>query len=116
MPLQREETVHGWPCKFYANDVVKVGTKATRFTLKVPADEGSWFATRLRAELIRRELVVAAELPTDGAGDGLPWQRKRQPLQNRRLSWRHQNRPPPTVLRHLDGRLRPKWKQRRTTR
>ena len=69
MPLQRDETVHGWPCKFYANDVVKVGTKATRFTLKVPADEGSWFATRLRAELIRRELAVAAELPTDGAGE-----------------------------------------------
>ena len=69
MPLQHDETVHGWPCKFYANDVVKVGTKATRFTLKVPADEGSWFATRLRAELIRRELAVAAELPTDGAGE-----------------------------------------------
>ena len=37
--------MHGWPCKFYADDVVKVGTKATRFTLKVPADEVSWFAT-----------------------------------------------------------------------
>ena len=112
----REETVHGWPCKFYANDVVKVGTKATRFTLKVPADEVSWFATRLRAELIRRELAVAAELPTDRAGEAAMAERKRQPLQNRRLSWRHRNRSPPTVLRRFDGRLQPKWKERCTTR
>ena len=35
------------------NGGVTVGTrKATRFTIKVPADKGWWFATRLRAELI----------------------------------------------------------------
>jgi hypothetical protein len=67
----RDETVHGWPCKFYANDVAKIGKKATRFTLKVPADEVSWFATRLRAELIRQELAVAAELPIDEAGEAV---------------------------------------------
>jgi phage-related minor tail protein len=65
----REETVHGWSCKFYQGDVVKIGTKASRFTLKVPADEVSWFATRLRAELIRRELASATELPVDEAGE-----------------------------------------------
>jgi phage-related minor tail protein len=64
-----EETVHGWSCKFYQGDVVKIGTKASRFTLKVPADEVSWFATRLRAELIRRELASATELPVDEAGE-----------------------------------------------
>ena len=65
----REETVHGWSCKFYNGDVVKIGTKASRFTLKVPADELSWFATRLRAELIRRELASATELRVDAAGE-----------------------------------------------
>lgn len=69
MPLQREETVHGWPCKFYDGDVVKVGTKAARFTLKVPTDEVSWFSTRLRAELIKRELATADELPVEEAGE-----------------------------------------------
>ena len=61
--------MHGWSCKFYQGDVVKIGTKASRFTLKVPADEVSWFATRLRAELIRRELASATELPVDEAGE-----------------------------------------------
>jgi hypothetical protein len=65
----REETVHGWSCKFYHGDVVKIGTKASRFTLKVPADELSWFGTRLRAELIRRELASASELRVDEAGE-----------------------------------------------
>jgi len=65
----REETVHGWSCKFYHDDVVKLGTKASRFTLKVPADELSWFGTRLRAELIRRELASASELRVDEAGE-----------------------------------------------
>lgn len=65
----REETVHGWPCNFYANDVVKVGTKAGRFTLKVPVNEMSWFATRLRAELIKQELTLADDLPIDEAGE-----------------------------------------------
>ena len=108
----REETVHGWSCKFYQGDVVKIGTKASRFTLKVPADEVSWFATRLRAELIRRELASATEMRPAR----LLWQRKRQPLENVLLSGRHRSRPPPTVLRRLDGRLQPKWKQRHTTR
>ena len=65
----REETVHGWSCKFYNGGVVKVGTKATRFTLKVPTDEVSWFSTRLRAELIKRELATADELTVDEAGE-----------------------------------------------
>ena len=59
----------GWSCKFYQGDVVKIGTTASRFTLKVPADEVSWFATRLRAELIRRELAKAAGLQIDEAGE-----------------------------------------------
>ena len=48
MPLLRTETIHGWPCKFYDDGLVKVGTTAARFTIRVPADEGAWFATRLR--------------------------------------------------------------------
>ena len=67
----REETVHGWSCKFYNGGVVKVGTKATRFTLKVPTDEVSWFSTRLRAELIKRELATADELTVDEAGEAV---------------------------------------------
>ena len=69
MPLLREETIHGVICKFYDGGVVKVGTKADRFTIRVPADEASWFATRLRAELIERELATADELPMDEAGE-----------------------------------------------
>lgn len=57
-------------CKFYDGGIIKVGTTAAgRFTMKVPSDEESWFATRLRAELIKRELATAAELPTDEAGE-----------------------------------------------
>ena len=69
MPLLRTETIHGFVCKFYDNDVVMVGTASDRFTIKVPADESSWVATRLRAELIKRELATAAELPIDEAGE-----------------------------------------------
>ena len=70
MPLLRTETVHGWRCNFYDNGGVTVGTRAAdRFTIKVPADEVSWFATRLRAELIERELATAEELPMDEAGE-----------------------------------------------
>ena len=49
MPLVREEVIHGWPCKFYDNGNVNVGTRADdRFSVKVPADvELSWFTTRL---------------------------------------------------------------------
>ena len=46
-----------------------VGTASDRFTIKVPADESSWVATRLRAELIKRELATATELPVDEAGE-----------------------------------------------
>ena len=69
MPLLRTEKVHGVQCKFYDGDVVKVGTTAARFTIKVPADEASWFSTRLRTELIKRKLAEAAELPVDEAGE-----------------------------------------------
>ena len=70
MPLLRSETVHGVVCKFYDGCVVKVGTTAAaRFTIKVPANEASWFSTRLRAELIKRELATATELPVDEAGE-----------------------------------------------
>ena len=61
--------MHGVQCKFYDGDVVKVGTTAARFTIKVPADEASWFSTRLRTELIKRKLAEAAELPVDEAGE-----------------------------------------------
>ena len=70
MPLLRTELVHGWPCKFYDNGGVTVGTRAAdRFTIKVPTNEVSWFATRLRTELIERELATAEELPIDEAGE-----------------------------------------------
>ena len=69
MPLLRTETIHGWVCKFYDNDRVMVGTTARRFTMNVPADETSWVATRLRTELIARELATAEELPIDLAGE-----------------------------------------------
>ena len=69
MPLLRTEKVHGVQCKFYDGDVVKVGTTAARFTIKVPADEASWFSTRLRTELIKRKLAEAAELSVDEAGE-----------------------------------------------
>ena len=49
---------------------MKVGTAAnSRFTLKVPAADEVWFSTRLRAELIKRELATAAELAVDEAGE-----------------------------------------------
>ena len=69
MPLLRTETIHGYVCKFYDNGVVMVGTAGDRFTMKVPADETSWVATRLRAELIERQLAAADELPIDEAGE-----------------------------------------------
>jgi phage protein D len=70
MPLLRTETVHGIVCKFYDRDIVKVGTTAAaRFTIKVSADEVWWFSTRLRAELIKRELASAKELATDEKGE-----------------------------------------------
>ena len=59
MPLLRTETIHDWMCKIYDKDRVMVGTTARRFTMNVPADETSWVATRLRAELIKRELANA---------------------------------------------------------
>ena len=68
MPLLRTETIHDWMCKIYDKDRVMVGTTARRFTMNVPADETSWVATRLRAELIKRELANAEELPIGGAG------------------------------------------------
>ena len=46
-----------------------IGTASDRFTIKVPADELAWVATRLRAELIKRELATAAELAIDEAGE-----------------------------------------------
>ena len=57
-------------CKFYDGGIVKVGTTAAcRFTIKVAADEEWWFSTRLRVELITRELATADELPVDEAGE-----------------------------------------------
>ena len=58
--------MHGWPCKFYDNGIVKVGTKAARFTLRAVA--GEHFASLLRAELLKRKLAQADELQTDIAG------------------------------------------------
>ena len=69
MPLLRTETIHGWVCKFYDNGTVMVGTTSDRFAIKVATDEASWFATRLRTELIKRELVAANELPVDESGE-----------------------------------------------
>ena len=69
MPLLRTETVHGWECKFYTNSIVMVGTTTGRFSMNVPADEVSWFATRLRAELIKRMRATADELPMDADGE-----------------------------------------------
>ena len=70
MPCLRTEPIHGVVCKFYDGGVVKVGSSAaSRFTIKVPADEESWFSTRLRAELIKRELATAADLSVDEAGE-----------------------------------------------
>ena len=56
-------------CKFYDGGVVKVGTASDRFTMRVPAEDESWVATRVRAELINRELAAADELPMDEAGE-----------------------------------------------
>ena len=57
-------------CKFYDGGVVKVGTSAaSRFTVKVSADEESWFPTRLRAELIKRGLAPASDLSVNEAGE-----------------------------------------------
>ena len=69
MPLLRTETIHGVVCKFYDCHVVKVSTGADRFTIRVPTDELLWVATRVRAELIARELATAEELPIDDAGE-----------------------------------------------
>ena len=68
MPLLRQEVVLGWPCKFYDNGVVKVGTTAAvRFTVRTSA--GEHFASLLRAELIKRKLADAEALPVDVAGE-----------------------------------------------
>ena len=48
-------------CKFYDGHVVKVSTGADRFTIRVPTDELLWVATRVRAQLIARELATADE-------------------------------------------------------
>ena len=69
MPLLRTETIHGWVCKFYDKGVVMVGTTGSRFTMNVLEDESSWVATKLRNELIKRELATADELAGDGAGE-----------------------------------------------
>ena len=69
MPVLRTENIHNVVCKFYDGGVVKVGTAGDRFTIRVPAEEELWFGTRLRAELIRRELAMAEELPIDEAGE-----------------------------------------------
>ena len=70
MPCLRTEPIHGVVCKFYDGGIVKVGTTAAcRFTIKVAADEEWWFSTRLRVELITRELATADELPVDEAGE-----------------------------------------------
>ena len=69
MPVLRTENIHNVVCKFYDGGVVKVGTAGDRFTIRVPAEEEPWFATRLRAELIRRELATAEEPPMDEAGE-----------------------------------------------
>jgi hypothetical protein len=69
MPLLRTETIHGFSCKFYDNAVVMVGTTSGRFSLHVPAEQMSWFSTRLRAELIKRELATADNLVVDEAGE-----------------------------------------------
>ena len=79
MPVLRTETIHGWPCKFYDNGTVNVGTRAAdRFSIKVPPDErhgslqgfapssssGSW---RRRRSCQRTRLAKR------------PWQRRQQP-------------------------------------
>ena len=69
MPLQRKETIHDVECKWYDGGTVMIGTTTARFTIKVPADEVSWFSTRLRAELIKRQLATADELAVDEAGE-----------------------------------------------
>ena len=79
MPLLRSEVIHGWPCKFYDNCCVTVGTRtADRFTIKhaikVPADEVSWFATRLRAELIESELALAGGAASGQRAKLAKWQ------------------------------------------
>jgi len=62
--LVEEIEVHGWPCKFYENGIVKVGTQAeTRFTLRTTT--GKHFANLLRSELIKRELATVADLPVN---------------------------------------------------
>ena len=67
--MQRKETIHNVECKWYDGGTVVIGTTTARFTIKVPADEVSWFSTRLRAELVKRELATADELPLDEAGE-----------------------------------------------
>lgn len=67
MPLVRQEVVFGWPCKFYDNGIVKVGTATSRFSLRTSA--GNHFASLLRAELIKRKLADEDVLPVDAAGE-----------------------------------------------
>lgn len=67
--MQRKETIHNVECKWYDGGTVVIGTTTARFTIKVPTDEVWWFSTRLRAELIKRELATADELPLDEPGE-----------------------------------------------
>ena len=76
MPLRaaQGDDPWSWSCSFYDNGGVTVGTrKATRFTIKVPADEGWWFSTRLRAELIDLTRMVWYGMVWYGYGMPYPY-------------------------------------------
>ena len=84
MPLQREETVFGFACKFYDKGIVKVGTTAAaRFTIAVQPDEH--FPTRLRHELIERGLSNAADIPADAAEEAA-WEARKAAAAERKAA------------------------------
>lgn len=73
MPLLRTETLFGIVCHVYDGGVVKVGTNADRWTLRLKANEE--LVPRLRAALVKRGLGSAEELPEDvDAAAAIPMQ------------------------------------------
>ena len=90
--------------------MVKVGTgAASRFTIKVPTDEEWWFSTRLRAELVKRELATAADLPVDEVGEAAMAAKAAASLQRRPADVRLGRRLLLTRLRSQGGRPQQHW-------
>ena len=67
MPLQRDETVHGWPCKFYANDVVNGRHEGHSLHSEGAGRRGVVVCHQVTCRADQTRTGRGGELPTDGA-------------------------------------------------